>query len=233
MKVPFMSDLQTLRDCFKDLSNDLFNIRYYPRYELPCQESVIKAIIDGDILKCDLENIQQYLQKYLKDLDTLKLELPTIIDGQPPEVIYRPYPPNYPLDRDPDPAKELESFLSERLSYYKTEFTKVLSHIEEMEDQLGSDRFASAGFKLRLNLTHQEIAFLFKALLDAKMLSMKDGSPLSKKNLAKFISSNFTSPSASVAADVISASNLVNLLSQSYDGDAEKLFKNLSKAAKQ
>jgi len=124
-----MPDLQTLRDCFKDLANDLFNIRHYPRYELPSQEAIVKAIIDGDIFKCDLEDIQQYLEKYLIDLEVLKLELVTIIDSQPPENIYRAYPENYRSDRDPDPAKELVFFLDERLSYYETELTKVQARI--------------------------------------------------------------------------------------------------------
>jgi hypothetical protein len=206
----FMPNLETLRDCFKNLANDLFNIRHYPKYELPSQEAVINTITDSDIYECDLEDIQQYIQKYLNDLVALKPQLAAIVDSQPPQDIYRPYPASYPAEREPDPAKELISFLEARLSYYETELKKVQSNVEDKQGELGSDRFAPAGFKLKLNITKEQVAYFFSALVAAGYLTTTNGAKPMKKDLARFINRNFES----ITGPVISEDGLKNTLSE-------------------
>jgi hypothetical protein len=113
------------------------------------------------------------------------------------------------------------------LSFYEIELKKVQAYVEDKQGELGSDRFAPAGFKLKWNLTNPEIAYLFKALVAAGHLTTQNGNKPSHVDLAKFINRNFSS----VIGQPISQNTLATAMSEAklLPEDTLKMFQKLAR----
>lgn len=167
-----MKDSETLQNCFSSLDKQLYNIRNNATTRNIFDGNlVIDEIVNKGIFSCDLEDVQQYLYHYINLIKEMISELPAIIRTQ----VYD------------DTFTELYT--------YKNGLVSILNQVEDKMEALGSNRFSNAGFKVRLNLTNLEIASLFYTLLEAGVIRRDncDGTTLSNKKLADFISKNFDS----------------------------------------
>lgn len=216
-----MSSRETLLNCFSFLEKDLFKIEHYkPDTELPFQHHAINSIV-AQVSESDYEDSLQFLYRYQERIADLLSKVPTRIESLEIKDKFLNWDDQFKPAQEI--KEELKATLIDRLMFYQEELKKIVDSVESNLDKLGPSRFAAAGFRLRLNLPHQEIAFFFRALVETKALTKEDGKEPTNTELAKFISANF----ASANKDSIAISNLVNLLSRNtdYSKDIETLFK--------
>lgn len=221
-----MTNVELLRQCFSYLVKDLHRIENInPDKDLPFREHAINDI-GSHVFECDPEDALLFLSYYQKGIDHLKEKVPTIINTLAIQDKGNPFEPSY-IVKAHDIKEALKSSLIERLDYYHLELTKLVSRIQDQQDELGLGRFSSAGFKLKIDLKNEDVASFFKALLDTKIISKEDGSPLTKTDLATFINKNFSSNTVLV----ISTASLKNSLSTEipYSQNIRDLVKKLSK----
>ena len=224
-----MNNKETLQSCFSLLSLDLHKIKHYDaQYPLPYQKHAINNILT-EIYSCNPEDAQQFLFKYISDIDELIQTLPKItkVIRIQDKFTYEMKVLDPKLQSTKDAGKKLRKFFKDRLLYYKLELNTILSQIENNLDELGSDRFASAGFKLKLNMPVEEIALFFRALLETNLINPEKSvrTKLTKGELANFINANFSSESS----DNIGIKSLKNALSANIDftSTLEERFKKL------
>ena len=101
--------------------------------------------------------------------------------------------------------------MTAELKYYSIELENIFNQVVEKASQLGDSRFSNAGFKVKLNLTVEEIGYLFNLFFESGLIVKKspsDITSLTKEELGSFISKNFSSRKA----ENISKNSLVNSL---------------------
>lgn len=211
---------EKIQECFARLELRLYEIKNKkldPEKELSNKyvfEPSITDILDG-IFKIDFEEAQSYLLNYKDDIDKISSNLDPYftdysLDDAPKE--WTSY--DFKISRGTDRKQQFETALITELKYYLTELDNIFNRVVDRASQLGDARFSNAGFKIKLNLTVEEIGYLFNLFFNSGLIVKElpsDTTALTKEELGSFISKNFSS----CKADNISKKSLVNCLTYS------------------
>lgn len=190
-----------LNDADNEIEKD-----YFPKHS-------IDEILNSGILTNDFENSQDLIHHYILKVEMMKQLIPGIIQKhnfKSPASIFNP---NYVAQEE---AGVRAKILIEEMDFYINHLKKIDETLMLKLSTLGDDRFANAGFRIKLNLSVPEIGSLFNALWEEGVIKDIEGGDLTKKKLAEFIYKNF----ASKEKAVFSMLNIKNLLSRK-DRNAE------------
>lgn len=227
-----MSDSEKMNQCFQWLNEQLFLIRNNIAGRIPPNNNFFVAdILEHGLFGFDPEDIQEQLMYYIGRIESLSKDLPLILESiefqekkLPGEKVFE-----FVIITAQEQKDQLFADTQKELEFYQDELKKILTEIEDKMEGIGSSRFSNAGFKINLDMTVEEMACFFNTLYDSNIIIpvKEDGSKLHKKDLAKFIYSNFNSRKSKN----ISINYLVNHLKKHNLSEAkvEKIFKDLAK----
>ena len=164
------------------------------------------------IFSADFEEAQDSLDFYNGEIDQIISDLPDLLKNitfkdSYPEGIFE----STKFISAENEKKNFETYLLEELNYYKTELDSFNKQVIKKGSTLGDRKYANAGMKIGLNLTVEEIGYLFNLLFENGIIMPKpsDGKEVEKKELANFISKNFESKHKKN----LSSTNIANSLS--------------------
>ncbi len=210
-----MSDINEINKCFEPLKKRLFEIEFYTNESsIEFQKSLIFESIQNGILGFDNEETLLIIDIFLDKIKSILPKLNSLVST----VDFKKKEPTSFDFQNPNPSK-LESKKAEKiqkdlllnslkseLSIYSNRLNEIKIYIEEEYEMRGSERFSNAGFKVRLNLTVEEIGCLFGLFYENNII---DKSSIKKIKLANFISKNFYSINKQ---DELSTKSLANVL---------------------
>lgn len=150
-------------------------------------ESVISSVISNDIHSNPDDALQEI--SYLRDkIEGLFSDLSEIYMKKFPEVERNPF--------DPDPIQTYQEIIEGYVKETKQELSAYQQFLVELERQsedhlaeLGSNRFANAGYKISLNLTAKDMAILVDVMMKTGFIK-KAG--LTNTDIYNFFIKNFS-----------------------------------------
>lgn len=228
-----MKENEKLQECFRPLEEELYRIKDNPQaFTRSDPQYPIDHIVSNGIFGFNFEDSKDYLEYFLGKIALLLKDIPSIISNLPikDETQGSVFASSgIILISSSEIKKTIQGAIIDSLTHYQGKLKAILEEILTSQGDLGSDRFANAGTKIKLDLTVEDIGGLFRALLVKKILSLErnDGTALTQKDLANFISKNFECDKKKD----ISASSLEILLSPNkpYSATLEKVISALSK----
>ena len=184
--------------------------------------SINDIIREGGILTSDLEDAQDLLLHYISEINKVIQSVPSIIsrftfsskvlDWEKGDII-----------TEDQIKQQVQDRISNELEYYKTELERLNEQVLAKNEELGDVRFASAGFKIKLNLKVEAVGGFFNALYESGVIINKNPDSsisLTKKELALFIQKNFSC----TTTDNIGIESIKNSLSRkNADAEAEAI----------
>jgi len=208
-----MLDNSSLDECFSSLNSDLYIIEHHPQKPLANPQYSIDEIVHKGFYSQDLDDAREYVKMHLDRIEELEKTIQGKINNliiKDKRSFYESLVDNVPLINPEDVKNELQINILSHLSFYKENLSKFLSEIVTKINSKNKGKSGTAGFKLRLNLTNEQIANLFISMYETGLIDNKkiDGSKLMQKELALFISKNF----ASKTRDNISIEGIENSL---------------------
>ena len=228
-----MTGNEKLFQCFSSLETQLFNIENQAAASRPNKEYAIDEIIDGGVFQFNPEDAQDHLNHYIQKVDELAKALPSIIQKLELTEKTINVDNSFPFNSTIITVEQLKSDLlvktMDELSYYSIQLSNLVDKVINNLELQGIDKFSNAGFKIKLDLNNEEIGSFFNTLYEINVISNKksDGSVLTKKELADFISKNFSSK---IKKGEISSKNLYrNTLSRKFIAAESKVDKVLTK----
>ncbi|CAN5664387.1 hypothetical protein BH10BAC2_BH10BAC2_02120 [soil metagenome] len=167
----------------------------------------IDDVLNGGILTNDFENSQDLLNYYISKVEEIKKSVPSLIENHNFKGLKSIFDSEY-ISQEEMRTKIITNLIQE-LDFYIEQLTKIDESLMDKMSEMGNDKFANAGFRVRLELTVPEIGSLFNAFLTERILKKIDGTALTKTELGMFLFKNFGSKDI----QQFSYKNIVNHLS--------------------
>ncbi len=228
-----MLNYGTLEEEFSLLNEDLHNIEAHPEIAAKDPRQVVEQLVHTGLFSEDLENTKEYLIHHIDRIDRITQDVPLIIQNL---VVEDNTPSLFEILNGAPPGIKPGEFKTQlqinilgNLAYYKKHLSDFLEDVETKLVLKSKDKVAAAGFKIKLNLTNEQIANLFISMLEAGVIASKksDGSDLTQKDLANFIGKNFSSQTK----QNISIANLENSFASTKRASLPSIKNELKKVA--
>ena len=215
--------MKELNRCFEPLFKRLYEIEFKTsQSSLDFQNYLITEIIDGGVLGFNSEDTLMIINIHLDKINVLQPKLNSLVSNvefKKEEV--NPFAEYFnPISKQNEalsPFELLYNSLKDELNFYAQKLNVLKTQIEDYNDKIGSDRFSNAGFKIRLNLTVEEIGCMFGLFYEEGII---DKSDVNKKQLCNYISKNFLSKNKQ---DELSSKSLENVLNYKTNKSCKKI----------